>query len=88
MNLYNQGVGELPEDARSLTGSLEDASAVWVNPADFEGAERIEIEFSYRPLPEREDVPEAAAEPETPEEQETAAEADSAETDAEGEVSQ
>ena len=73
MNLYNQGVGELPEDARSLTGSLEDASAVWVNPADFEGAERIEIEFSYRPLPEREDVPEAAAEPEREAEPETEA---------------
>ena len=51
MNLYNEGVGEIPGDARSLSGTLEGASAVWVDKAAFEGAERIEIEFGYRPVP-------------------------------------
>ena len=77
MNIYNEGAGDPPEDARSLNGDLTDAAAVWVNQADFEEVQRIEIEFSYRPIP----VTEKKEEPEEAESEEGAA--DSAEAAAE-----
>ena len=51
MNIYNQGVGELPEDARSINGDLTGAAAVWVQPEDFSEVTSIEIEFGFWPAP-------------------------------------
>ena len=51
MYLWNEGVDAAPEDARILKGDLADASAVWVNKADFKDIRSIEIEFGYRPAP-------------------------------------
>jgi len=46
MNIYNEWVSELPEDAHSFDGNLEGASPVIVDPAVFAGVTSIEITFT------------------------------------------
>jgi len=47
MNIYNEWVSELPEDARSFDGNVEDASPKMVDTADFAAVESIEVDFTY-----------------------------------------
>jgi hypothetical protein len=65
MNIYNEWVGGLPEDARSWdsenTGEdLEGVSWVIVDPADFESVGTYEIEFAFmygkKPIAEEEEI--------------------------------
>ena len=46
MNIYNEWVTELPADAHSYDGSVEDASPIIVDKALFEGVTSVEIDFS------------------------------------------
>ncbi len=46
MNIYNEWVSELPEDARSFDGVTEGAAPIIVDKAAFEAVESIEIDFS------------------------------------------
>ena len=46
MNIYNEWVSELPEDAHSYDGSIEDASPIIVDKALFEGVTSVEIDFT------------------------------------------
>ena len=46
MNIYNEWVAELPEDAHSYDGDLEGASAIMVDPAAFAGVTSIEVTFT------------------------------------------
>ena len=46
MNVYNEWVTELPEDARSYDGKLDEAAPIIVDPAAFESVESIEIDFN------------------------------------------
>ena len=62
MYICNEGVDEVPDDARSMKGDLSDAAAVWVDRADFTDIQSIEIEFSYRPAPVTEKQKETAPE--------------------------
>lgn len=50
MNIYNEWVAELPEDARSLDGDLSTAAAIFVDKAAFAEVKSVEIEFSYNPV--------------------------------------
>ena len=50
MNLYNEWVTDLPEDARSLDGDLSNAAPVFVDKAAFDKVKSIEIDFSYNPV--------------------------------------
>ena len=47
MNLYNEWVAELPEDARSFDADLEEAAPIILDPAAFESVENIEVDFTY-----------------------------------------
>lgn len=47
MNIYNEWVGALPEDARSWDGNTEDASWIIVNKDDFAAVETYEVDFSF-----------------------------------------
>lgn len=47
MNIFNEWVGALPEDARSWDGSTEDASWIIVNKDDFASIETYEVDFSF-----------------------------------------
>ncbi len=46
MNIYNEWVSELPADARSFDGNVEDANWIIVDKAAFEGVTSVEIDFS------------------------------------------
>ena len=46
MNIYNEWVSELPADAHSFDGTVEDASPIIVDKALFEGVTSVEIDFS------------------------------------------
>jgi hypothetical protein len=46
-NLYNTWVAELPEDAHTLDGSLDGASAVVIDPAAFDEVETVSVTFTY-----------------------------------------
>ena len=46
MNIYNEWVSELPADARSYDGAVEDASPIIVDKALFEGVTSVEIDFT------------------------------------------
>lgn len=50
MNLYNEWVTDLPEDARSLDGDLSNAAPIFVDKAAFDKVKSIEIDFSYNPV--------------------------------------
>ena len=50
MNLYNEWVAELPGDARSFDGSVEDASPVIVDTAAFAAVKTVEIDFTLVPV--------------------------------------
>ena len=47
VNLYNQWVTKVPEEARSLDGTPADASAMIVDPTAFGDVKTIEITFEY-----------------------------------------
>ncbi len=47
VNLYNQWVSKLPDEARSIDGTPEDASPVIIDNAAFTQIESIEITFDY-----------------------------------------
>ena len=46
MNIFNEWVGELPEDARSWDGNTADANWVIINRDDFASVQSYEIDFS------------------------------------------
>ncbi len=46
MNIMNEWVGELPADARSYDGKVDDASWIIVDKNDFAAVKSIEIDFS------------------------------------------
>ncbi len=46
MNIYNEWVSELPADARSFDGNVEDANWIIVDKAAFEGVTAVEIDFT------------------------------------------
>ncbi len=46
-NVYNAWVGELPEDARSISGDLTDCTPTIVNIDDLASVETIEVTFQY-----------------------------------------
>ena len=46
MNIYNEWVSELPADAHSFDGTVEDASPIIVDKALFEGVTSVEIDFT------------------------------------------
>lgn len=46
MNVYNAWVAELPEDARSVTGDISDASPTIVDPAAFAEVETVYVTFT------------------------------------------
>ena len=50
MNLYNEWVSELPSDARSFDGSIEDAAPIVVNKEDFAAVKSVEIDFTLVPV--------------------------------------
>ena len=50
MNLYNEWVGELPEDAHSFDGSIEDAKPVIVDKELFADVSKFEIDFTLVPV--------------------------------------
>ena len=50
MNVYNEWVGELPADARSFDGSVEDAKPVIVDKELFASVSSIEIDFTLVPV--------------------------------------
>ncbi len=86
MYICNEGVDEVPEDARTMKGDLTDAAAVWVNRADFRDIQSIEIEFGYRPAPVTEKPAETAPEKEASEAETEAAEEATEEPAAEAEA--
>lgn len=47
MNIYNEWVSELPADARSYDGNVEDASWMIVDTADFAAVQTIEVDFTF-----------------------------------------
>ncbi len=47
VNLYNQWVSELPDDARTLSGDLTDASPMIINTGDFAQVDTLEITFEF-----------------------------------------
>ena len=50
MNIYNEWVTDLPEDARSFDGSIEDASPIIVDKEAFASVKTFEIDFSLLPV--------------------------------------
>ena len=46
MNIYNEWVTELPADAHSFDGSVDDASPIIVDKALFEGVTSVEVDFT------------------------------------------
>ena len=46
MNIYNEWVGELPDDARSFDGDISDSSAVIVDKDAFASVAKIEVSFT------------------------------------------
>ena len=50
MNVYNEWVGELPADARSFDGSVEDAKPIIVDKELFASVSKIEIDFTLVPV--------------------------------------
>ena len=47
VNLYNEWVSKIPDDAHTLDGNLDGCSAVIVDKADFAQVEKIEVTFDY-----------------------------------------
>jgi len=47
MNIYNEWVGELPADARSFDGKVDDASWMIVDKAAFESVSSVEVDFTF-----------------------------------------
>ena len=50
MNIYNEWVSELPEDARSFDGSLEEAAPVIVDKELFTGVKTVDVDFTLVPV--------------------------------------
>ena len=50
MNVYNEWVGELPSDARSADGSIEEAKPIIVDKELFASVSKIEIDFTLVPV--------------------------------------
>ena len=50
MNLYNEWVAELPADARSFDGTVEDASPIVVDKEAFAAVKKIEVDFTLLPV--------------------------------------
>ena len=50
MNIYNEWVSELPEDAHSFDGSVEDAKPVIVDKEAFASVSKVEIDFTLVPV--------------------------------------
>ena len=50
MNIYNEWVGEVPEDARSFDGKTDDASPIIVDKEAFASVHSVEIDFSLLPV--------------------------------------
>ncbi len=49
-NLYNEWVTDIPDDARSLDGSLENAAAIVVDKEAFASVSKMEVDFNYSPI--------------------------------------
>ncbi|MBQ8554752.1 MAG: hypothetical protein IJ438_02655 [Clostridia bacterium] len=47
MNIFNEWVAELPADARSYDGYVDNANWVIVDKADFESVKTVEVDFSF-----------------------------------------
>ena len=52
MNIYNEWVGALPEDARSFDGSLDDANWIIVDKEAFASVSKVEIDFTLDQIPD------------------------------------
>ena len=50
MNIYNEWVGELPADAHSWDGTLDDASWIIVDKEAFASVSKFEVDFSLVPV--------------------------------------
>ncbi len=50
MNVYNEWVADLPADARSFDGSIEDAKPIIVDKEAFASVNKVEIDFSLLPV--------------------------------------
>ena len=50
MNLYNEWVSELPEDARSFDGTIENASPIIVDKEAFAAVKSVDIDFTLVPV--------------------------------------
>ena len=50
MNLYNEWVSEVPADARSFDGTVEDAAPVIVDKEAFAAVKTVEIDFTLLPV--------------------------------------
>ena len=50
MNIYNEWVSELPADARSFDGSVEDAAPVIVDKEAFAAVSKVEVDFTLVPV--------------------------------------
>ena len=47
MNIYNEWVGALPDDARSVDGDISDASPIMVDKDAFAEVETVEVDFNF-----------------------------------------
>ena len=47
MNIYNEWVGELPDDARSYDGEVDDAAWMIVDKEAFDSVETVEVTFEF-----------------------------------------
>lgn len=47
MNIYNEWVGELPADARSYDGKVDDANWMIIDKAAFDSVETVEVTFEF-----------------------------------------
>ena len=52
MNIFNEWVGSIPEDARSYDGSLDDASWIIVDKEAFSSVSKVEIDFTLDQIPD------------------------------------
>ena len=52
MNIYNEWVSALPEDARSFDGNLEEASWIIVDKEAFASVTKVEIDFTLEQIPD------------------------------------
>ncbi len=50
MNIYNEWVTDLPEDAHSFDGTVEGASPIIVSKDDFASVTSVEVDFSLMPV--------------------------------------